>query len=211
MSILLSSNSKFHPRPMTPQAMFFSPSFLKSDFSFKTRSIAHDFHSSIELTRQGPRAEPSLTPRSCLFSAELLSANGGRGGSLSSESRAHPFPDFILKSHQSRLNPPPGQRSILSVSGCLSSACPTTVFSHVGSWILNNWAIAFPPRERWIEAGYWTLMFSLWADSLVKQHSFLSAEPLEGRSLSTSRCLQGLCWRPWWLSQGYVTMWLWRR
>lgn len=123
MSVLLSSNSKFHPRPMTPQAMvFFFPSFLKSDFSFKTRSIAHDFHSSIELTRQGPRAEPSLTPRSCLFSAELLSANGGRGGSLSSESRAHPFPDFILKSHQSRLNPrprlppPPGQRSILSAA-----------------------------------------------------------------------------------------------
>lgn len=133
MSILLNSNSNFHPRPMTPQAMCFFPSFLKSDFSFKTHSIPHDFHSSIEFTRQGPRAEPSLTPRSCPLSAELLAVNGGRGGSLSSESRAHPFPDFILKSHQSRLNLPHTRTVQPSVSDCLSSACPTTVLSHVGS------------------------------------------------------------------------------
>lgn len=149
-------------------------------------------------------------PVSFLLSYYLLM--GVEGGHCPQSQELTPFLISFWNHTNLVLTPsPPGQRSILSVSGCLSSACPTTVFSHVGSWILNNWAIAFPPRERWIEAGYWTLMFSLWADSLVKQHCFLSAEPLEGRSISTSRCVQGLCWRPWWLSQGYVTMWLWRR
>lgn len=147
-------------------------------------------------------------PVSFLLSYYLLM--GVEGGHCPQSQELTPFL-ISFWNHTNLVLTPPPRTAKHSVSDCLSSACPTTVFSHVGSWILNNWAIAFPPRERWIEAGYWTLMFSLWADSLVKQHCFLSAEPLEGRSISTSQCVQGLCWRPWWLSQGYVTMWLWRR
>lgn len=57
-------------------------------------------------------------PVSFLLSYYLLM--GVEGGSLSSESRAHPFPDFILKSHQSRLNPPPPRTAEHSVCQWLS-------------------------------------------------------------------------------------------
>lgn len=145
MSILLNS-SKFPPRAMTPKpCFFFFLCFKIRHFFMKTHlfyCLWLSFFHWVHKTRTQSRATShSQIPILSLLNYQLLMR---RGGSLSSESRTHLFPDFILKSNQACLNPllPSPGTPQLFISYRLSSTFSRWQFN------INNWAIAFPPRER---------------------------------------------------------------